>query len=455
MKITRNHLTLGFLAGIAVLAVLAIAGHPLISPEALAGLGMIPFSGEIDLKGIHDVLAKQGDAFDAWKKKQEAKFEDLESTVLDVAKKAGRPSMGLNADHSQASTHETWVDAKSKRPVQVLTHGDRLAAVSTKSGDQSGTKMPSMGRVMRGLVLGGRADDHEQLADERKAMSISSDPAGGYTVGGMLAGEWIDLVRAEMVLSRAGARTIPMEAGELTIAKVTGDPTISWHVENQPLPDSAPTFGAVTLRSKTVVCHCKLSLELSQDSANIEQMLQSVIVKAMANAIDSCGINGVSTNPTNAPAGIAELAGRNTVPGIGAPTSWDFVTDGMYELLADNMPMTNIGALVAHPALWKKMRKLKTGISGDNTPLTAPDEVAKLPKLWTTAAPLVGGTTAKAIIADWRDLLFGVRRDITVHVLREAHMGSNLQIGVLAYARVDFVATRAASFCTLEDITVA
>jgi HK97 family phage major capsid protein len=455
MKITRNHLTLGFLAGIAVLAVLAIAGHPLIPPEALAGLGMIPFSGEIDLKGIHDVLTKQGDAFDAWKKKQEAKLEDLESTVLDVAKKAGRPSMGLNADHSQASTHETWVDAKSKRPVQVLTHGDRLAAVSTKSGDQSGTKMPSMGRVMRGLVLGGRADDHEQLADERKAMSISSDPAGGYTVGGSLAGEWIDLVRAEMVLSRAGARTIPMDAGELTIAKVTGDPTISWHVENQPLPESEPTFGAVTLRSKTVVCHCKLSLELSQDSANIEQMLQSVIVKSMANAIDSCGINGVSTNPTNAPAGIAELAGRNTVTSIGAPTSWDFVTDGMYELLADNMPMTNIGALVAHPALWKKMRKLKTGISGDNTPLTAPDEVAKLPKLWTTAAPLVGGTTAKGIIADWRDLLFGVRRDITVHVLREAHMGSNLQIGVLAYARVDFVATRAASFCTLEDITVA
>lgn len=455
MKITRNHLTLGFLAGIAVLAVLAIAGHPLIPPEAFAGLGMIPFAGEIDTKGLTDLLNKHGEALDTWKKKQDDKLQDLESSLKEMAMKAGRPLMNFGADHSQASTHETWVDAKSKRPVQVLTHGDRLAAVSTKSGDQSGTKMPSMGRVMRGLVLGGRADDHEQLADERKAMSISSDPAGGYTVGGMLAGEWIDLVRAEMVLSRAGARTIPMEAGELTIAKVTSDPTISWHVENQPLPDSAPTFGAVTLRSKTVVCHCKLSLELSQDSANIEQMLQSVIVKAMANAIDSCGINGVSTNPTNAPAGIAELAGRNTVTGIGAPTSWDFVTDGMYELLADNMPMTNIGALVAHPALWKKMRKLKTGISGDNTPLTAPDEVAKLPKLWTTAAPLVGGTTAKGIIADWRDLLFGVRRDITVHVLREAHMGSNLQIGVLAYARVDFVATRAASFCTLEDITVA
>jgi len=100
------------------------------------------------------------------------------------------------------------------------------------------------------------------------------------------------------------------------------------------------------------------------------------------------------------------------------------------------------------------MRKLKTGISSDNTPLTMPAEVAALPKLWTTAAPLTGGTTAEGVIADWRDLIFGVRQDINVRVLSEAFMGSNLQVAVLAYARVDFAATRETSFCTLEGITV-
>ena len=100
------------------------------------------------------------------------------------------------------------------------------------------------------------------------------------------------------------------------------------------------------------------------------------------------------------------------------------------------------------------MRKLKTGISGDNTPLTMPAEVASLPKLWSTAAPLAAGTTAKGIIANWSDLIIGMRQQISVKVLSEAFMGSNLELAVLAYARVDFGAARPESFCTLEGITV-
>jgi hypothetical protein len=82
---------------------------------------------------------------------------------------------------------------------------------------------------------------------------------------------------------------------------------------------------------------------------------------------------------------------------VGAPVSWDWAVDGIYELLADNVDQERIGALIGHPAIWKKMRKLKTGIASDNTPLTMPEEVARLPKLWTTAAPLSAGT-AKAVL---------------------------------------------------------
>jgi HK97 family phage major capsid protein len=152
--------------------------------------------------------------------------------------------------------------------------------------------------------------------------------------------------------------------------------------------------------------------------------------------------------------GIMNATGRNRVTSIGAPTTWDWCVDGMYELMLDNVPMDAVGALVAHRAVWRKMRKLKTGISSDNTSLVAPAEVAALPELWSTAASLTGGTTATGMIADWRDLLFGIRKDITVRVLSEAYMGSNLQLAILAYARCDFVPAREASFCSLEGITV-
>ncbi len=446
MKITRKNLTIAFLVIVAFPAAFALAGHPLIPAEALAGLGMVPMALTGELGMIKDALEANTKILDEWKKKNDGRVDQLERDLIDLAKKNGRP--GAPSSSALPAKHETWFDQKSRQPVLVLNHGQSLADLQGK-----GDAAPSVGRLLRGMVMGGRADDSKALEEERKALSISNDPAGGYTVAGALAGEWIDLLRAQMVLSQAGARTVPMNTGSLSLAKVTGDPTVSWHGENAGLNAAEATFGQVTLNAKTAVCLVKMSLELSQDSANIEQILQSTLVSAMAGAIDSAGLVGVTENAGAAPGGIVNLTNRNSVTAIGAPTSWDFLVDGMYELMVDNVPMEGIGALVAHPALWKKMRKLKTGITNDNTPLTMPDEVAKLRKLWSTAAPLSGGS-ATGVIADWRDLLFGVRQDIQVRVLQETFLGTNLQIAVLAYARVDFAATRAQSFCTLEGITV-
>jgi len=402
----------------------------------------------MDLSEIIALVEEQGKGMDEFRARHLTRLEELEEFVKQDALKKGRPNLGKPEARAAG---ETWIDRKSGQRVPVLTRDQSLA--SLHNTEAKGT----IGRALRGILLGSRADDAKELEEERKAMSIGSDPHGGFTVGGVLASEWVDQLRAAMVLNRAGARTVPMTGNSLALAKVTGDPTVAWHGENAALTESAPTLGAVTMYAKTCVCLVKLSLELSQDSSNIEQILTSTITNAMAQAIDAAGLVGVTPDAGAAPftgAGIMNLAGRNSVAAIGAPTTWDWLVDGMYELMLDNVPAESIGAMVAHPAVWKKMRKLKTGITNDNTPLSMPEEVGRLPKLWTTAAPLEGGTTAKAIIADWRDLLFGVRQDISVRVLQEAFLGSNLQLALLAYARVDFAAVRPASFCTLEGITV-
>ena len=396
---------------------------------------------------IATMIEEQGESFNQFKSVQVKRLDNLETYVRDIEKKAGRPNFG--GQGSDANQLEQFIDVKTGKAVPVYSHADKLSSTEMKSTDA-----PSLGRVLRGIILGGRAHDAAELESERKSMGIGSDPSGGYTVSGSLSNEYIDLLRANMVLSKAGARTLPMDSGKVTIARVTADPTISWKAENAAITAASPTLGALTLDAKTCVCLVKLSLELSQDSANIEEILQQTITSSMANAIDSAGLIGVETDAGAAPSGIINLSGRNSVTSIGAPTTWDFLVDGMYELMLDNVPAENIGAFIAHPSVWKKMRKLKTGIASDNTPLTMPEEVKILQKLWTTAAPLTGGTTATGVIGDWRDLIFGVRKDITVRVLSETFMGSNLQVAVLAYARVDFAATRATSFCTLEGITV-
>jgi len=98
------------------------------------------------------------------------------------------------------------------------------------------------------------------------------------------------------------------------------------------------------------------------------------------------------------------------------------------------------------------LAKAKTGITSDKSPLAKPSILTQ-PFLPTTAVD--SGTSPPSstmFVGDWRDLLYGVRADITVRVLNEMFMGSNLQIGVLCYARVDFAGAREQSFCTLEGV---
>lgn len=402
-----------------------------------------------EVQKVKSLIVAQGALFQDMRDRLDADVTRLAKDFADAQLAAQRPNgRDTGGAPSTQVSEPTWFDTKTKKPIRVLAPSDKLSAVERASGPT-----PSIGRFLRGLVVAG-ADDAQELAEERKGLQIAEDPAGGYTVAGPLASQWVDLLRAQMVLSRAGARTIPMDSKTLTIARLTADASTSWHGESAAITPSDPTFGSLTLNAKTIVCVVKMSLELSQDSVNIEDILGKSLVSAMAGAIDSAGLNGVTANAAAAPAGIFSLSGRNTVTSIGAPTSWDYVVDGMYELMLDNVAQEDIGAFVAHPAVFKKMRKLKTGIASDLTSLVPPPEVAALPKLWTTAAPLTGGTTAKAMIADWRDLLFGVRQQIQVKVLSERFLADTLEVAVVAYARCDFAAARHESFCSLEGITV-
>jgi HK97 family phage major capsid protein len=408
----------------------------------------------------HELITRIDDSLtslEAFKKRQDERLGKLEDNVRAMETKAARPNFG-----GQDAPIEMWTDVKTGRPIPILEHKQSLASLeaSPTKNDKglppsSDVKtLPSMGRVLRGLILGGRAPDARELEEERKSLGFGDNTAGGYTVPSILSAQWIDLLRAKMVLSQAGARTVPMDSKTLTMARVTGDPTTTWHPENASISAGDPTFGAVTLDAKTCVCMVKLSLELSQDSVNIDSILQTTITQSMAHAIDSAGLIGVTTNAGAAPGGIFNATGRSKATGIGAPTNWDFLVDALYTLQASNVPLENIGAFIAHPALWKKMRKLKTGLSGDQTSLVPPPEVANLPKLWTTAAPFTSGTTCSGVLGDWSQYMFGVRRNIEVRFLNEVFLGSNLQVAVLAYARVDFLATRADNFYTAEGVTV-
>jgi HK97 family phage major capsid protein len=116
VKLTRNHFMLALIAILAIAALASIAGHPLVTPDVLAGFGMVPMvTGEITLPEIKQLIDKQNETWGEFMRKNDelvkAKAEgkavgDLQSTVdkmnadfkkmnddlLELAKKANRPA---------------------------------------------------------------------------------------------------------------------------------------------------------------------------------------------------------------------------------------------------------------------------------------------------------------------------------------------------------------------------
>lgn len=421
-------------AALAILAAFALAGHPLIDPASVAGLGMIAVGNTTTMDEVKAVADKLGLAFDDFKAKQVARLDALEAHLV----KGNRPGI---AGKGTSATPAAWIDTKSGKPVRVLEKGDSLAAIEGKG--EGG----SVGRFLRGVVCGEHAPDARELADERKALNIGTGTAGGFTVTDSIAAQWVDALRAQSVLARAGAGTVMMPAGELGIARIDTDPTVSWHGESASITATQPVFGRVNLQARTAVCVVPFSVELAQDSANLEAQLERVVTNALAAALDAAGLVGTSTDAGAAPAGLVNLSGRNSVLAIGTPANYDHLVDALAELMVDNVDQASIGPLVAHPLLLKKYLKLRTGIASDVSPLPAPAEIAAIPRLWTTALP-----SSKAILANWRDVIVGMRQAVTVKVI-DSRMASNLEGTLVAYLRADVGCVRPASVCTLEGFT--
>ena len=201
MKLTRNHLTLVLLAAVSVLALFAVAGHPLVTPEVFASLGMMPLAltGEIDLKEIKGLVEKQNEAWGEFTKKNDellkAKAEgkavsDLQATVDK-----------LNASFKSINDEVTEIAKKANRP-----------ATDGKSGS------PEKAAYKTAFQQFLRKGDDTGLADlQQKAYNSGSGPDGGYLVDEQMDTE---ILRVVSVTSAIGRLARNVTIGTDTFKKV-------------------------------------------------------------------------------------------------------------------------------------------------------------------------------------------------------------------------------------------
>lgn len=179
MKLTRNHFIFTALAALAVLATFALLGHPIIPPEALAGLGMAPMAvGNMTFDDVADMIDKQGLAIKSHHDRTEKRIDQLEEDVKEIHLKANRPFAMLGAG---TSSHISESERKAfDAAVRALMTGD-----------------------------GARAS---LLFAEAKAMSVGSGPDGGWVVHTQFSAGFTKVMAEISPLFRL-ARVIPLDAG--------------------------------------------------------------------------------------------------------------------------------------------------------------------------------------------------------------------------------------------------
>lgn len=136
---------------------------------------------------------------------------------------------------------------------------------------------------------------------------------GGYLVGTEnQPGSFIELLRAQTVVGRAGARMLSGLKGDITIPKQTGAATAYLvGAEDDEITESNQTIGQLAMSPKTVGAYTEVSRLLQmQSDPSVDMMVMEDIAKQIALKIDLLALNG---NGAGGPVGIINTNGIGSV----------------------------------------------------------------------------------------------------------------------------------------------
>ena len=270
------------------------------------------------------------------------------------------------------------------------------------------------GRAIRGLILG----DWRGAEAERRAMSVGSSTAGGFSVPEILSSQVVDLARNKSSVTRAGARTIPMDASTLKLVTVDSDPVPAWKAENAAIAVTQGSLGLITLTAKTLAAITPISKELVQDGANISAIVTDLLAASMANALDLAILRG---------AGGLSIPGIRTTTGVqvldlgtdGAAVTLDDFSEAVQLISAVNGPETGLSALYSSRT-GGEIDRLKD-LEGRYLSANGPASWQNLRKFVSNQIPenLTHGTadnSTEAYVGDFSQVLIGMRQNLVIEV---------------------------------------
>jgi len=318
---------------------------------------------------------------------------------------------------------------------------------STREQSVYGNKDFSFGKYLRGIALG-----DWKGAEELRELGQANATAGGYLVPEDMATRIIEKTRKQMTANRAGARTIEVPHGEISLAKILEHPDIEVKEENEEAQGTDIKFGRANLSLWTLFGICTISQELLQDGKNVGEIVENELADSLAEKSDYLAYFGTGAGQ---PIGLfnhedipEHSLGENgaTLADSDYYDPWSFAIEEV-RTRSNKEPV----ATVYNPRTAGSLERAK---ANGSEYLKAPDFFAGLNRYVTNQIPndLVQGTAddaSAAVVGDFSNLLYAVHPRGMEMRITETGGGAleKYQLKIAVAMRVDWLATKPDEFC--------
>jgi len=194
----------------------------------------------------------------------------------------------------------------------------------------------------------------QQAEGEYKALTPTSDAAGGYTIPDEWSGE-IEIMIQSVGIARQIGGVVPLPGGTLKKARRLSGAVMHWKAPGATVADSTPTFGQMEMSAETLMGLIDTDLEFEEDTMiDVGNYLATEYVYAISDEEDRVAFVGTGVGTDGGITGVLNSTYVTTVTmGTGDTDFADMDYDDLVDLETDVWD----GALANASWLWHRTIK--------------------------------------------------------------------------------------------------
>ena len=256
--------------------------------------------------------------------------------------------------------------------------------------------------------------------------------------------DFIDILRNESSVMRAGATMLRGLQGNVVIPKKTATAAAGWiATEGGNSASDELEVGSVTMSPKVIGAHTDVTrLLLQQSSLDVENLIRDDLTKSIATAIDLGALAG--SGSSGQPTGISNTSGINTTTFAAANPTWAEIV-AMESAVANDNALTGSLSYICRPADFGTLKTTEKA-SGTAQFVVSPDNTMNGYNVIRSNQV----TSGDFYFGNFADLLIGMYGglDITVDAYSLSQSGG---VRIVALQTVDTAVRHAVSFCKSSD----